>query len=1440
MPAANESRSRPPSQRYGITDLQLPTPNVVDDLIIVEDKPIGQNYTELLPGTPHPTQTAAKLCREEVIADSGGEQRVRRVYATARKGEDAWNAALRYVDESASHPIYIRTYTVLRSQYTATARGTALSGLVGVIVTAGGTTSQTGRKSLSFSGGTGSGAVGYAELVGGTIVSAIITEKGTYTALPTISVSGVSGSTLTGVLQPSSAILVSETAEPAEGDLYSLFFRVTRAYKTLPGPVLPTKTTDEYGVSILRTKQDVLASTALGTFGTGVLTSEIAAVDSVQAQRLETKTASGGEYPDVNVRIADDGLHGVVTDTRKITTAGASGSTLGAETGGGFVIGYQITKTSNPDRVATVVTAVALPGPERHTRVVDERGVRLLVTEQDIDGDGDINSTYGTGVIAKESQAIDSVRSTFTVTQTLDGAAYPDVVVLKENDGVHGHTWQTDSLVALTDPSPPIIGDTLGGQYIVSYAIKKTKDPNKNLTTTTAVTLPGPERTGTQVDERGVRLLVVEQDVIGTTDISGSYATGVLSRSLKPIDSVRSTLETILTATGAPYPSVTVRKENDAIRALVSDTDSLTAITAPAPVLDTSIGACTISGAALISAVSVNGTYPTDGTSINGKPRYLRTDGLFDLTWGGSSWDVRGVPDLGNFWYGGVSADDPSSAGLGFYQASGGGATGGPCTVTLDVSGTIEGFTIRKTNDPDKNLTTTRTVALPGPERVSFTTERGVRLKITKQDVAEGTDVSIAGTGVISIDLTARSSVVAEKTTVQTADGAAYPTKRIDSEWSDVGRGQIWTHEYRTAAGASEPTPGTVLTLDGVSRVILGGVKVRPSDDPATNWTTIRTLAASCYNVPFVQYEKRGWNEPGNFDWLVAEAEAVNASELNRPGYVFNNRVPRGGKYTHKIVTYLLNGAPAANAMPQTFNGIDSPAASSSVFPVIRANTAHSAFIVIDENGPREKFEASTPPSYDRNNTYLVDADCPLWDGTTFRLTLAYVCAAGFPSAATTAAVFIRSAIFSESSDGGLNDPEDKTRLVFDGQAGDVFTVWGTDPSIGEVTETWTLDDTGPHRSTYQYNLIYAVRIDSNGSTQPAIRATGVKHEFRFDFTDNPDAGETWTFTVVGAQYSPAPYGYTFVNWFTVSGGATLNGVAVDGDYYRNGTSGGQLAYYRTDGVFTLFYNIGDAKYRLDSAGGSGSNYFKGGAIGDPATLAGAYSTAVGVTTGTPVVTLIAITGANKIRREATVDLTKANLIAALNDDGENASGVGGGTTFYTSSVVPFFSGETAETHATVGRILLTDRTAYNHTLTYTGTAGGSATNITSGRRGAFIAPTQAEYLAGSTIGDDQYRYNEANLYNADRRQVIPPSITNAVCQTINLLSSHTITVHYVMSGEVSVEYQLNGSGGFTALETVTGENVEEFIIAGVTSIIFRVSNSATDEKMLRLWITYS
>lgn len=195
-------------------------------------------------------------------------------WATDPQAESTYNAEVSYSFESTSYPIYTRIYRIRRDTYDATptvATGTALTALIGIKVTAAGT-EYSEDDTVNIAGGGGATA----KLVvngSGAIQSVVVTKEGSgydSASLPavTITTSTGSGATLVAIVQPKTAVLVSQKkVELPAGDPMALeFVQVIRAYRQITGPSLSGQDYNQsLDVVIPFTTQETPAGSNIGT-----------------------------------------------------------------------------------------------------------------------------------------------------------------------------------------------------------------------------------------------------------------------------------------------------------------------------------------------------------------------------------------------------------------------------------------------------------------------------------------------------------------------------------------------------------------------------------------------------------------------------------------------------------------------------------------------------------------------------------------------------------------------------------------------------------------------------------------------------------------------------------------------------------------------------------------------------------------------------------------------------------------------------------------------------------------------------------------------------------------------------------------------------------------------------------------------------------------------
>lgn len=209
-------------------------------------------------------------------------------WGTDQDADNATNPNVEYLSENVSYPIYTRITTVRRSVYEANptvATGTALTSLIGVTITAGGSgyTSATGTIAI--------GATVEFVISGGVLVDAIVTNEGTaVTSGGSITITGDGiGATATAIVQPATAVLISQKKiELSADDPYSNeYVKLQRIYRATTGPLLQGQDYDpQYDVVLPFTQQETPAGSHIG-----VNRIDIKPIDSV---RQEERTVDPG------------------------------------------------------------------------------------------------------------------------------------------------------------------------------------------------------------------------------------------------------------------------------------------------------------------------------------------------------------------------------------------------------------------------------------------------------------------------------------------------------------------------------------------------------------------------------------------------------------------------------------------------------------------------------------------------------------------------------------------------------------------------------------------------------------------------------------------------------------------------------------------------------------------------------------------------------------------------------------------------------------------------------------------------------------------------------------------------------------------------------------------------------------------------------------------
>lgn len=256
--------------------------------------PRGTLYSSITGGNPIVVSLYPLLYFLKEIRVPNSDNLVKWLWSTDSNAEDTHNAEISYISESVAHPAYSRVYTIRRDVYEASpsiATGTALTGLLGVKITAGGTGYVAATTTATF-GVAGTGASVQFVVSGGVIISCVVLNEGTgFTAGSTITIGGTgAGATATCIVQPVGCTLVGQKKmELPDDDPYAQeFVRVLRVYRTLPGPILTSVVIDpETGASITTTKQDVATGSVSPSVSGLTFADGVTAIDSVIQERIK-------------------------------------------------------------------------------------------------------------------------------------------------------------------------------------------------------------------------------------------------------------------------------------------------------------------------------------------------------------------------------------------------------------------------------------------------------------------------------------------------------------------------------------------------------------------------------------------------------------------------------------------------------------------------------------------------------------------------------------------------------------------------------------------------------------------------------------------------------------------------------------------------------------------------------------------------------------------------------------------------------------------------------------------------------------------------------------------------------------------------------------------------------------------------------------------------
>lgn len=344
-----------PAQPQNTPTVSKPTPVVLDELLIETTDSNKALYDRQLEfGHLYPDQLRYPGFRF-LAAKPTQYGQMQYLWGNGFTAQDGYNAAKDYSGDANAYPIFARSYRVLRSDYLVTGpspKGLPFTGVAAISVTAGGT-GYAADFAVTFTGGAGSGASATAIVSNSSVVRIEITSVGTgYTSAPTLSFSGGgTGASATAVIQPATALLVSEKhSKLPEDDPYtSLYDLVTLVYETLPGPWLPFTRWDIWLGAIQGQRRAVLAApgqdaTLSATGKTTYAAREGSAIVSVEIQEFNTNGSGdpdNPEFPEFDQRIYEDERGQVETVSQLVVATGSEVPTINESVGTYTHIDYQ-------------------------------------------------------------------------------------------------------------------------------------------------------------------------------------------------------------------------------------------------------------------------------------------------------------------------------------------------------------------------------------------------------------------------------------------------------------------------------------------------------------------------------------------------------------------------------------------------------------------------------------------------------------------------------------------------------------------------------------------------------------------------------------------------------------------------------------------------------------------------------------------------------------------------------------------------------------------------------------------------------------------------------------------------------------------------------------------------------------------------------------------
>jgi hypothetical protein len=335
------------------------------------------SYQPLDLGSVHPNTREFPGYRLAKQANLPNDQRfVIRTWVVDEPSPEFWNWSEKFSGEANAFQIFIREFREPRKTYAPKTKGLPLTAVYKLALTAAGAGYTPGTlPALTFdnTGTSGTGAAGHAVVnPDGTIAELVLDNGGdAYASAPTFTItappSGGTTATGTAIIQPATALLVSEEAQqfPDDSEFKGLYLNVVRVYETLPGPYIPFTHYDQNLGPIQGRRRAVLNTGQVTTLGaTSKKTYEGRDGSSIVSWEIEenwsdgTGSAGNPAYPiQTSTDFEKDGIKKVTT--RQLTPVGdiVTSETLSGDT---LTREYEEAYADNPALAFQVIETITV------------------------------------------------------------------------------------------------------------------------------------------------------------------------------------------------------------------------------------------------------------------------------------------------------------------------------------------------------------------------------------------------------------------------------------------------------------------------------------------------------------------------------------------------------------------------------------------------------------------------------------------------------------------------------------------------------------------------------------------------------------------------------------------------------------------------------------------------------------------------------------------------------------------------------------------------------------------------------------------------------------------------------------------------------------------------------------------------------------------------